>query len=220
MPKKRYIAATVIILLVTAGILAGPIMSRVETPTYHLVDKFDNIEIRHYEPQIVAEVRVSGPREQAIGEGFQLLADYIFGNNITAESVAMTAPVQLQRQQTASQNIAMTAPVQQQSVKALAGDSQEWAVRFVMPNEYNLATLPKANDERVSLLEIPDQTLLSIEFSGTAKPARLEKYQQQLIAFAEQQNLTPVGEPTFAFYNPPWTLPMLRRNEIHLSLLP
>lgn len=140
MPKKRYIAATVIILLVTAGILAGPIMSRVETPTYHLVDKFDNIEIRHYEPQIVAEVRVSGPREQAIGEGFQLLADYIFGNNTTTESVAMTAPVQQQSQQTASQNIAMTAPVQQQSVKALADDSQQWTVRFVMPTEYNLAT--------------------------------------------------------------------------------
>jgi hypothetical protein len=103
--------------------LWGPIVSNVERPKYKVVLSSDNIELRDYAPMIVAEAEVTGERRVAIGKGFRLIADYIFGNNTASEKVAMTAPVSQQ----ASQKIAMTAPVTQQ------GEGNSWKVYFVMP---------------------------------------------------------------------------------------
>lgn len=68
-------------------------MSNVEQARYSVVEKYNNIEIRDCAPMIVAEAEVSGPRENAISEGFRIIADYIFGSNFTAQKVSMTAPV-------------------------------------------------------------------------------------------------------------------------------
>ena len=110
--KKSWIIIVAIIGIVLVGIVAvGPIMSDVETPVYEVVKSQGDIEIRQYDPMIIAEVQMIGKREDAIGEGFRFLADYIFGNNIINKNIKMTAPV-LQQETT---KIAMTAPVQQQS---------------------------------------------------------------------------------------------------------
>ena len=102
---------SIIALILIVGVLAGPVMSDVEKPDYKVIQSGQNIEIRQYEPMIIAEVEVDGKREDAIGDGFRLLADYIFGNNTVQQVISMTAPVQ----QKENQKIAMTAPVQQQS---------------------------------------------------------------------------------------------------------
>lgn len=133
--------AAIIGVVFVGAIAAGPIMSDVETPNYEIVTSQDAIEIRQYEPMIIAEVQMNGKREDAIGDGFRLLADYIFGNNIANQDIAMTAPVEQQK----STKIAMTAPVQQQST----GD--DWQVSFVMPSEYTMDTLPTPVSERVTL---------------------------------------------------------------------
>jgi hypothetical protein len=89
------IAATIGIVLI--GIVAaGPIMSDVATPDYTIIRAEADIEIRKYDPLIIAEAQIRGKREDAIGTGFRLLADYIFGNNIAKQDIAMTAPVQQQ----------------------------------------------------------------------------------------------------------------------------
>ena len=85
-----------------------------------------------------------GERRDAIGKGFRIIADYIFGNNTTAQKVPMTAPVTQQD----SQKIAMTAPVTQQ------GDGNTWRVRFIMPSNYTLETLPKPNNPAIKLKEV------------------------------------------------------------------
>ncbi|MFT7460831.1 MAG: hypothetical protein ACI909_003521, partial [Planctomycetota bacterium] len=144
--KKRrqwIILMSIIAIILIGGILVGPIMSNVENPSYKVVSSVNNIEIREYSPMIIAEVEVSGEREKSIGDGFRLLADYIFGNNTVSQDIAMTAPVQQQ----ANEKIAMTAPVQQQ----ISGDV--WLVNFVMPSEYTMETLPKPNNERVIIKE-------------------------------------------------------------------
>ena len=113
-----------------AAALWGPIVSNVEQPKYQVVESSGNIEIRDYAPMIVAEVDMPGERRDAIGKGFRIIADYIFGNNTTAQKVPMTAPVTQQD----SEKIAMTAPVTQQ------GDGNRWRVRFIMPSNYTLET--------------------------------------------------------------------------------
>jgi len=38
-----------------------------------------------------------------------------------------------------------------------------------------------------------------------------------LLAWLETQQITPTGKPELARYNPPWTLPFLRRNEVMVT---
>ena len=82
--KKKYLwwaLAGVGAAAALGAILWGPIASQVERARYKTVRRDRNIEIRDYTPMIVAEIEVSGDREEAIQQGFRTLADYIFGNN-------------------------------------------------------------------------------------------------------------------------------------------
>ena len=200
--------AAIIGIVFMGAIAAGPIMSDVETPSYEIVKSRDAIEIRQYEPMIIAEVQVNGKREDAIGNGFRLLSDYIFGNNIANQDIATTAPVQQQE----STKIAMTAPVQQQST----GD--DWQVSFVMPSEYTMDTLPKPVNERVALKEIPAKTFVAITFSGTNSDENVKAHEKILLEYVEANDLSVISTPKYAFYNPPWTLPPMRRNEVMIEI--
>ena len=139
---------------------------------------------------------------------FRLIAAYIFGANTPNAKIAMTAPVQQQ----SSQKIAMTAPVTQQT----AGDS--WTVRFIMPSNWTLETLPAPHDTRVTLKPVPANRMLVIRFSGSASDSQIKTKTDELRRYAADKMLATVGEPLLAFYNPPWTLPFFRRNEIMLEL--
>jgi hypothetical protein len=197
-----------------AGVLAlgvalwGPIVSNVDQPKYTVVASDKNIEVRDYPPMIVAEVEVAGERRKAIREGFRTIADYIFGNNLSAQNVAMTAPVTQQ----ASEKIAMTAPVTQQ------GDGEAWRVRFVMPANYTMETLPKPRNPAVELKKIEGKRFAVIRFSGMAGEPSLERHMDELKTYLGARNFTSLAAPTYAFYNPPWTLPFLRRNEIMIEI--
>ena len=202
-------AGIIAVVALLGAILAGPIMSNVEQPKYQVVEIDKNIEIRDYGPTIVAEVEVSGEREKAIGEGFRLIADYIFGNNSSKQKVPMTAPV---TQQT-GEKIAMTAPVTQR------GSGNTWTVRFIMPANYTLATLPKPNNPAVKLREIPGKRFAVIRFSGMAGEESLKRHTEELQAFIGSKKLQALSAPTYAFYNPPWTLPFFRRNEVMIEVV-
>jgi DNA gyrase inhibitor GyrI len=208
--RRKYmwwlIAVVAVVLLGAA--LWGPIVSNVQQPKYQVVESSGNIEIRDYPPQIVAEAEVAGDRRDAIRKGFRIIADYIFGNNTSAQKVPMTAPVTQQ----GSEKIAMTAPVTQQ------GDGNIWRVRFVMPSSYTIETLPKPNNPAVKLKEIGGRRYAVIRFSGMAGEDNLKRRTEELNAFISAKNLTPLSAPTYAFYNPPWTLPFLRRNEVMVEI--
>jgi SOUL heme-binding protein len=201
------LAGTVILLLVSA-LAAGPIMSRVEQPEYTVLTSEGAIEIRAYGPMIAAETVVEGERKAAINEGFRRIAAYIFGANTPNATIAMTAPVLQQEERT----IAMTAPVLQQS------DGKDWKVRFIMPGRWSLETLPTPADPRVALKPVPARRMLAIRFSGRASENDVAGKREELRRYAAGRTLATVGEPLLAFYNPPWTLPFLRRNEIMLEL--
>jgi hypothetical protein len=147
--KTIYVSlAAIVPVLLIAAAAAGPIMSRVEQPDYKITMTDGAIEIRSYGPMIAAEAEVKGERKAAINEGFRLIAAYIFGANTPNAKIEMTAPVQQQ----SSQKIAMTASVTQQTT----GDS--WTVRFIMPSNWTLETLPAPNDTRVSLKPVAGKT--------------------------------------------------------------
>lgn len=186
----------------------GPVASAVEQARYTVVAAAEPFEVRDYPPMIVAEVETTGARRQAINDGFRLLAGYIFGGNTTNTKVAMTAPVT----QAPGEKLAMTAPVTQQPA------GERWRVRFVMPAGYTLDTLPVPDDPAVALKAVPAERVAVVRFAGRATAADLERRLAALRAFMREQKLTPLGAPIYAFYNPPWTLPFLRRNEIMIAV--
>jgi len=184
-------------------------MSNVEHPKYQIISSDGHIQIRKYSPLIVAEVTMQGDRQKAIYAGFRLLADYIFGNNSASSKIAMTAPVTQQK----GEKIAMTAPVTQQS----KGD--EWTVHFTMPSKYTMDTLPKPNNQAVVLKVISAKSYIAIKFSGLATKNNITKHQDKLQDYVLEKKINTIGKPIYAFFNPPWTIPFLRRNEIMLELL-
>ena len=208
MKKKWTMITSIIALILIVGVLAGPVMSDVEKPDYKVIQSEQNIEIRQYEPMIIAEVEVDGKREDAIGDGFRLLADYIFGDNTVQQVISMTAPVQ----QKENQKIAMTAPVQQQST------GKSWRMSFVMPSKYSMDSLPVPNNNHVRLKEILTKKFVVIEFSGTNSNENVTEHENQLINYIEANQIKINGSPKYAFYNPPWSLPFLRRNEVMIEI--
>jgi SOUL heme-binding protein len=196
--------------LVSALFIAATIglaMSRIEQPKYQVTSSDGAFEIRSYGPMIAAEAVVGGERKAAINEGFRLIAAYIFGANMPNAKIAMTAPVQQQKD-----TIAMTAPVTQH------GTSNAWTVRFIMPNAWTLETLPTPTDARIRLKPVPARRFVTITFSGFASNEAIEKRSNELRQYATTHKLATTGEPMLAFYNPPWTLPFFRRNEVMLEL--
>ncbi len=189
-------------------------------PSWRSVQKEGAIEIRDYAPMLVAEVVVSGEREEAINAGFRILADYIFGNNQAQSKIKMTTPVTQElggasvAEAAVAEKIAMTAPVTQQAAET----NNQWRVRFVMPAEYTIETLPTPNDGRVKILSIPAHRAAAIVFSGSQSQSNLDANLQKLNAWLKQKNITPIGVPVYAFYNPPWALPFLRRNEVMVKI--
>ena len=191
----------------------------IEEPSFEVIEKSGDIEIRQYRPFIVAETLVEGDMDAASGAGFRLIADYIFGNNQSrvasadksSEKIAMTAPVTIQPA-TRSEKIAMTAPV------TIASQGARWRVHFVMPGEYSLATLPIPRNPAVTLREVPGKRYAALVFSGLAGEEKVQEKARELQDWLKSRNLEFSATPQLARYNPPWTLPFLRRNEILIEI--
>lgn len=208
--KKSYIFYGILVLFLFLLAMSGTIMSQVNEPKFKIVESNGNLEIREYAPILVAQVIVEGERKEAISKGFRILADYIFGNNVPRQKISMTAPVTQQE----GEKMAMTAPVIQQA----SDGAGQWKVQFVMPSEYNLETLPQPNNNKIEIISVPAKHYAVIRFSGLARQESLQTHLNELRTYVDGQKIHTLGEPIFAFYNPPWTLPFLRRNEIMLEV--
>jgi effector-binding domain-containing protein len=189
---------------------AGSAMA-VEEAKYTVVAKQDKLEVREYAPSIVAEVIVNGDFEDASGEAFRTLFNYISGNNTAQSKIAMTAPV---TQKPESEKIAMTSPVGQQK------SDQGWAVSFMMPASYTMDTIPVPSDPTVVLREIPAHRAAAIRYSGVWSEKSYLKHLSLLRDWMASENLEATGEPVWARYNAPFTPWFIRRNEILIPVGP
>ena len=187
MQQLRYLShiQTLFISFVTSVMTTQAIA--IEEPVYQVEKAWEaeQIEIRAYAPRIMA---VTGMNEDS-DSGFRVLAGYIFGGNAEEQKIAMTAPVQ----------------------QTMAGEKE---MAFMMPAEYALKDLPQPEDQRVSFREAPAYTAAVIQFSGWASAEKADENWQQLQRFLIAEGIDITGEPTLNQYNPPWTLPFMRRNEI------
>lgn len=205
MAVKRWV---LIALMVVAALPS--VSMAVEEPAFRQVLREGDFEVRDYPALVVAEVTVAGDQKEAASKGFRLLAGYIFGGNKRRQSIAMTAPV---AQQSASEKIAMTAPVAQ-----TPGAAGTWVVRFTMPSNWSLQTLPVPDNSRVNLRNTEPARFAVLRFSGLARPADVEAKSGDLLALVKSHRLRAIGPVSLAQYNPPWTPWFMRRNEVMIEV--
>ena len=208
----RYILIT---LVLAFSLLSGVKAMAIEKPNYTVEMTEGKFEVRQYPPMMLAEVKVTGDRNQAANRGFRKLAAFIFGDNTPNAKIAMTAPVVQtpQNQKAKSEKIAMTAPVVQ-----TPNSEGRWTVNFMMPSEYSMDSLPKPTDGDIRIYMTEPYRTVSIRFSGRGRMKNLNKHQAKLDEFVSAQGLKIVGGPEYAFYNAPFVPPFLRRNEVHYRL--
>ena len=183
-----------------------------EEPKYRVLATQGQVEIREYGPRIAAETVVEADEMNARSAGFRRIAGYIFGDNRTRQKIAMTAPV---AQDAPGQKISMTAPVSQDRT-AEGG----FRIRFFMPAGYTLDTLPVPDNPLVTLAEVPPQTMAVLRFAGSTAPETIAARTQDLLAALQTGAWQPSAPPVVWFYDPPWTIPALRRNEVAVQVSP
>lgn len=199
---------------INMGMVFGKIS--VETPKFELIQSTSDYEIRKYPPSVVAEVTYDPSQFKGDKDGgFQVLANYIgaFGNpqNTKPETIAMTAPVI-----TKSEKIAMTAPV-----VTTGGDDEKKTVTmgFILPEKYKKAEeAPQPVDERVVVRDEGEKKYGVVRFGGVATDNVVEEKVDKLKKSLERDGFKVVGEFLLARYNPPWTLPNYRTNEVMIPV--
>ena len=183
----------ILVLLLTTG--CNGMFTKTKEPVYTLVEQAGEIEIRDYAPMAIAQIAITEKdRMDAANAGFMPLANYIFAKNRGGEKLAMTAPVQQQ-------------PLE-----------QGWGVTFVMPDGYNVKNLPKSEDNRVVIKDMPKTRYAVISFSGRPTDSNVSENETKLNDFIKTRKLKTIGKPLYNYYNPPWTPPCMRRNEVWIEL--
>lgn len=180
-----------------------------ETPVWRVLEADPPFELRAYEPYLAAEVTIRAGADTALRQGFQTLANYIFGGNDGGAKVAMTAPVTR-----TPAKIAMTAPVTRE-----AAGQDAWTVRFMMPRDYTAETIPRPRNAAVRLVTVAPGTRAVTRFSGLATGARLDSAEAALRRWIERRGWRADGEAEAAWYDDPFTLPWRRRNEVSLRVV-
>jgi len=180
-----------------------------DQPSYQLLNEVGNIQIRHYPALLIAETEITADYKTASNQGFQRLAGYIFGNNQKQQTLAMTAPV---IQEPQAETLAMTAPV----IQLKSEDS--WLMAFVLPTSYSISTAPIPNDKAITIKELPAKKVAVISYTGSLCESGIEKNADILINWLNQQHIKTLSLARSAAYDPPWTLPFLRHNEVHIDI--
>lgn len=164
-------------------------------PAYTLERTIGELEIRHYQPRVEAHTRFATLEFDDVREqGFRRLARYIFGGNAAHYKLAMTTPV------------------------TIAPRAGSHTMAFVMPPGFSRADLPHPDDSRVELVEVPVRRVAVLRYRGGYGAATVEKHARRLRELVAAAGLTARGEPLFAGFDPPSTLPFLRRTEIWIEL--
>ncbi len=206
-----------IALTAAAGLLAGcslfGVRSGYEQPSYEVVAQLEeDLEVRRYAPRLAAEARVEAEDEEAgRNAAFRLLFDYITGENRDRAEISMTAPVE---SAPTSRKIAMTVPVES------AGDpSGTVMMRFFLPAAFDAESAPEPLDPRVRIVELPAQNVAALRFTGFRSEESVAAKKETLLDRLGGTVWQPSGNPVAYFYDPPWTLPFMRRNEVVVTVV-
>ncbi len=178
----------------------------VDIAPYSIIKAENSFEIREYKSLIVAKTTVNGSYKDMSSIAFNRLFKYISGDNQKQSKIAMTAPV-LQSQ---GEKISMTAPV------FIDNTDNKWTMAFVLPTSYSLETAPKPLNPDITIEEVKKHQAAVLVFSGLLNPRTISEKSNQLQEWLSKNKYRSLSAPTVAGYDPPWTIPLFRRNEVQI----
>lgn len=188
------------------------VRSGYEQPRYDVVARpTETLEVRRYAPRVAAEARVdASDGDEGRSAAFRLLFDYVSGANRENARIDMTSPVETAQ---ASRKIAMTVPVE------TGGPSKgPVTMRFFLPIAQGVDSAPEPLDPHVRIVEVPEQTLAVLRFSGFRDQESVSVKKRELLSVLASTPWQAASEPVAYFYDPPWTLPFFRRNEVVVAV--
>ncbi|KAL7170500.1 hypothetical protein ACSBR2_035385 [Camellia fascicularis] len=190
-----------------------------ETVEFKVLSRRDQYEIREVEPYFIAETTMPGKYGfdfNGASQSFNVLAEYLFGKNTTKDRMEMTTPVFTRKTQSDGEKMEMTTPVITRKLE----DEEKWQMSFVMPSKYG-SNLPLPKDPSVKIKEVPKKIVAVAAFSGFVtdeEVTRRESILRNALKNDPQFQLKEDALVEVAQYNPPFTLPFTRRNEIALEV--
>ena len=155
-----------------------------EEANYEVVKENKEYEIRKYSDRLVIETN------SIEGNGFRKLFNYISGNNEESQEIKMTVPVT-------------------QEIK-----NGSMTMQFYLPLKFNIDNAPKPSNSDIKILNIEGGYYAVIKYSGRSSDKNFLKNKNILEKQLKQDNITIISPPIRASYNSPFTLPMLKRNEV------
>lgn len=164
-----------------------------EQQEYEVIESDGQYEIRYYPAATMASVDVSGEYGSSSGQGFRILASYIFGSNSTEEKIAMTAPVHMEQ------------------------GNGGYNMSFVMPSGYDTNNLPKPDNGSIRIHESAPAYTATLRFGGYSNEEKIEEHKQKLMTYLEENKIEWTGPFVFLGYNPPYQM-VNRRNEVMVQI--
>jgi hypothetical protein len=197
----------------TVGGVFG-IRSGYEAPEYSVINTLDSgIEIREYKTRVAAEATVeTSDNRNDENQAFRYLFGYISGKNEGEQKIAMTVPVSTNAESegdSKGDKIAMTVPVETNRPT-----TNTMTMRFFLPGKYTIETAPPPTDERVTLVELPPQTMAVRKLKGGWSEAELHDQKQVLLNDLADTLYETTDDPVIYYYDPPFTLPFRRLQEV------
>jgi hypothetical protein len=187
------LAAIILLIVLFQSFIIMP-TNKTEEQKHSLIRKYKDFEIRFYPSATIATISSNAKTYRDLsGPGFRKLAGYIFGGNETNTRISMTAPVQMDINDSAS------------------------TMSFVMPSSYNESNLPKPNDPNVVIKSAADEYVAVIRFGGYASDKDLKFYSEKLQNLLKENGIRSFGNYRFLGYNPPYQF-IGRRNEIIVAV--
>jgi hypothetical protein len=171
------------------------VRSGTEQPPYTVTERLGPIEVRQYGARTAAEITVADDEAAARSDGFRKLARYIFGGNRSRQSIAMTAPV-----------------------AQMPAEGGAWTIRFFLLAVLMVGTAPVPVDPAIHIIAVPPASMAVLRFSGVLHPATVAIERERLMSGLRASSWMAMGDPVTWFYDPPWTLPWLRRNEVAIEV--
>lgn len=187
------ILGVILALFVIVQVFAFSGRKNIESYSYQVVKKYKYFEIRNYEASLFTTVKLSSKGyKDTSRKGFSILAGYIFGDNDKNKKIAMTSPVAMSLEDSAT-------------------------MMFMVPREFDKKTLPKPNQSQINFVEEPAKKIAAISFTGWANDEKILKYQKKLKLILETENISYTNQFYFFGYNPPYEI-FNRKNEVIVEL--
>ena len=155
-----------------------------EEANYEIINENNNYEIRKYFDLLVIETNTTKVN------GFKKLFNYISGNNEQKKEIKMTVPV---TQEVKNGNMTM---------------------QFYLPSKFNKGNAPKPSNSEIKILTIEGGYYAVIKYSGRSSDNNFLKNKKILEEELKKDKIIILSPPIRASYNSPFTLPMLKRNEV------